>query len=564
MYHKIAAVFTVAAFLMFTESCVFHRTEEMSPETLAGKKSSPTIVAAQTKAGEYIDFKKSPATIRGDAVVGVGDRSRPLELDPADIQRTTKNAKGVVSSVTTKDGKTYTVASGSEATGRYLVQAVETGPVSIPLSDIRLLHVRTVNVGPTILANLGLAAVAAGVIVALTLKPMGNFSIPSGGSCPFVYSYDGEKYVLDAETYGTAVCPGLKRTEWTVLDNLKAIRGEYRLAVADELEETDYTDEMKLVAVDHPRGVEVLPDGMGGLHTFARPVPPSSARDAKGRDILPLVAGDDELLWSSALEDFDPARPEDPRDELTFEFAKPAGAAQAKLLVNAWTTVWGASMAEDFLSLRGRTLPQWYADVNAHGPQYGEVMRWFQRDELYTLKVWVETPSGWQARALVVGGAPYAAKSRAVHLLDIHDIPGKTLRVKLRPPANFWLINELAVDYGADLPVSAAEVAATSAVDQDGRDVRASLAATDGNYLVASKRGDRTELTFRAPAPKPGLDRTVLLKVSGYYDVRADAACEPRLAAFERLLHESGAAARYALEKYLRMMAAPQPEARSR
>ena len=561
MFHKIAAGLTAACFLLFTESCVIHRTETREAEALAGKTSSPPILGVQTKSGEYIDFRSSPARLRGNEVVGTGVRSRTVEIDPADVQRTVKNEKGIVTSVTTKEGKTYAVAGVSEANGRYACKVSEAVPVSMPLSDIQLVHVRAVNVEATVLVNLGIAAVAAGVIAVAAFYH--SWYHPSG-SCPFVYSYNGEKYVLDAETYGTAVCPGLKRTEWTVLDNLKAVHGEYRLALADELEETDYTDEMKLVAVDHPRGVEVLPDEAGGLHTFARPLPPASARDGRGRDILPLVAADDKLLWSSSLGDFDPARPEDPRDELTFEFPKPDGASQAKLLVNAWTTAWGASMAEDFLALRGRTLPEWYADVNAHGPQYAEVMHWFQSDELYTLKVWVETPAGWQARALVVGGAPYAAKSRAAHLLDIRDVPGKTLRIKLRPPANFWLVNNLAVDYSADLPVLAAEIAATSAVDQGGRDVTARLAATDGDYLVASKRGDRTEVTFPAPAPKAGLDRTVLLKVSGYYDVRADASGEPRLEAFERLLHEPGAAARYALEKYFRMMAAPQPESRSR
>jgi hypothetical protein len=557
MVHKGITVFTLLAFALFSMSCVFHTTQERSIETLAGKKASPEIVGVQTKTGEYIEFGKTPARIRGDAVVGAGRRK--VEINKDDVQNTEKDAKGRVNFVTTKDGKRYESFGLSAAGDKY--DCVTNEAVSILLSDIRLVSVRTVNALPTFLANLGLVVVVGALVAVLINTSTPHVTTPPGSSCPFLYSYDGENYVFDAELYGAAICQGLKRTEWASMDNLKEVNGQYRILLTNQLNETQYTDELKLIAVDHPRGLQVVPGNLGRIHTFSRPLPPSKAYDQKDRDILPLVAKNDKLFWVSPVEEKDPEKKEDLRDELTFEFPKPEDAKQVKLLANAWTSMWGSQVAKEFLEVRGRSLPEWYADVNAHGPEYFNVLRWHQNEELYLLKVWVETPSGWQVRAVINGGGPYISKNKA-YILDVGDVPGKTLRLRLRPPVNFWMLNELAVDYSQDVPVHAVELAPASAIDQDGQDVKAKLAAMDNDYLVAANRGDRVELTFPAPPLTDGLDRTVLIKATGYYDIHLDARGEPQKEVADRILNEPGYAAQFALKEYLKWEAGLRVEAR--
>ncbi len=556
MVHKGVTVFTLLAFALFSMSCVFHTTQERSIETLAGKKASPEIVGVQTKAGEYIEFGRTPARIRGDAVVGEGRRK--VEINKDDILATEKDAKGRVTFVTTKDGKRYEASGISAAGDKY--DCVANEAVSIPLSDIRLVSVRTVNALPTVLANLGLVLVVGALVAGLGNAGNHPVSTPPGSSCPFLYSYDGENYVFDAELYGAAICQGLKRTEWASMDNVKEVSGQYRILLTNQLNETQYTDELKLIAVDHPRGLQVVPDILGRMHTFSRPLPPSMAYDQKNRDILPLVAKNDKLFWVSPVEEKDPEKKEDLRDELTFEFPKPTNAKQVKLLVNAWTSMWASQVAKEFLEVRGRSLPEWYADVNAHGPEYYKVLRWHENEELYLLKVWVETPGGWQVRGLINGGGPYISKDKA-YVLDVGDVPGQTLRIRLRPPVNFWMLNALAADYSPDVPVHAVELAPVKAIDQDGRDVKSKLAAMDNDYLVAANRGDRTELTFPAPPLTAGLDRTVLIKATGYYDIHLDARGEPQKEVADRILNEPGFAAQFALKEYLKLEAGLRVEA---
>jgi hypothetical protein len=171
-------------------------------------------------------------------------------------------------------------------------------------------------------------------------------------------------------------------------------------------------------------------------------------------------------------------------------------------------------------------------------------------EELYALKVWVETPGGWKVRGMIMEGAPVITKDKA-YVLDVADIPGDVLRIKLRPPVNFWMVNSLAVDYGEDTPITLTELAAETAVDQAGRDVLRELASTDSFYLASPNRGEWTELVFTAPPLKAGLERTVLVKVSGYYKANIDATGEPQTELIEHVFDEPGFAARYSFRGYL-------------
>jgi hypothetical protein len=92
------------------------------------------------------------------------------------------------------------------------------------------------------------------------------------------------------------------------MDDLEAVDGRYRILLAAELGETHYTDELTLVAVDHPAGVLVAPDLAGRFHTYPAPLAPRSARDQAGRDILPIIARDDDGFWVSRIEEKAPDR----------------------------------------------------------------------------------------------------------------------------------------------------------------------------------------------------------------------------------------------------------------
>jgi hypothetical protein len=514
------------------------------------------IVNVITKTGENIAFRKDvPANFQsgGDAVVGT--TLRELEFDKKDVKISYKGKTGRISTIETSDGRIYEVLSSTEDADKVRIEAY--APITVPFSNIQQIWISKANTTMNAIAltvTIGMAVLTVGLLSDM----MSCCRQVEHDSCPFVYSYNGEEYVLDAEPYGMAITEGLKRTDWVEMSNLKGVGGKYRVLLANELDETQYTDELKLAVVDHAAGVKIAPDIAGRMHAFARPLAPTKAVDQKGRDILKFVAGNDRIFWVSSLEEKS-ADDSEMRDELVFEFPKPAGAKKAKLLANAWTTQWGSLSAKNFLGLYGSSLPERYADVDRFGPTYGKILTWMSNEELYTMKVWVETPSGWKARGMIYGGAPVITKDKA-YILDVGDVAGEVLRIKLRPPVNFWMVNSLAVDYGEDSPVEVTELTAERAVDPAGRDVRNDLAATDGAYQTSANKGERTELVFAAPPLKEGLERTVFVKASGYYRIHIDAKGEPQTDLIARVLGEPGFAARFSFREYKKWEAALRAE----
>lgn len=120
-----------------------------------------------------------------------------------------------------------------------------------------------------------------------------------GSSCPVLFAWDGHKYKLVTDVIGAAVVghwftptrrnipnPG----EWIKVDGdrLAPIDGKLSLRFIEPMEEVNYIDQLRLVAVDHPAGVEVNPD-----ERFLDDPPFASGRVVASRGTrLPLAAWD--------------------------------------------------------------------------------------------------------------------------------------------------------------------------------------------------------------------------------------------------------------------------------
>ena len=414
----------------------------------------------------------------------------------------------------------------------------------IPTDQVQRYWIREVSTGKTI----GLtAAIVGGAILAAVLIAAASEPEPTTTqSCPFIYSWNGSEWVFDGEPYGGATTRGLERDDYAELEHLVAEDGEYRLRVTNEVPETQYTNHMELIVVDHAPGTRVVSDGRGGFHALRAPVPPVRAEDETGHDLTAWLSEEDHRIWEPAPE---PTASGD-RSEIVLTFPRPPDAGRATLVYRAGTGLWGSWMIKSMLLLHGDEVDEWYSTVDSDPAARSALHEWNLREELYTLKVQVERSGRWEDAGEILGGGPIVLESRTLPL-DLAGADAGELRIRIRPPRGFWALDAFAIEYGEPAaPARVTPLPPVRATDQLGRDVAAALAAADEDYYAMPSNDDRAEVVFRAPPAVPGMERTVFLHARGWYRIHLPGTGAPDRETLLSIATVPGAAARYAAESF--------------
>jgi hypothetical protein len=134
-----------------------------------------------------------------------------------------------------------------------------------------------------------------------------------GTSCPMLYAWDGSRFEFITDFLGMAatgefLIPGEYAypdvDEYIKIEGaqLKPQDGVYQIRIATQLEEIALIDQVRLIAVDHPSEVDVVPNEKAAfsgaypefkLYTVRDLRPPVAAHDDRGKDILPLILEQD-------------------------------------------------------------------------------------------------------------------------------------------------------------------------------------------------------------------------------------------------------------------------------
>jgi hypothetical protein len=420
---------------------------------------------------------------------------------------------------------------------RDTVYATKAAP--IPLDSVSHLLIRKGDPVMTFFAVLGGVAAAAGVAIGIALA--------TKESCPFVYAWDGTRWVFDAEPYGGAITRGLERDDYGLLEHLKPVDGEYRLLMVNEVRESQMTDLAQLLVVDHAPGLQPVPDEFGRLYSVADPKAPLRATDQRGVDLLPWLIRRDDLVWETRPS-ADLSRT---RDTVTLTFARPEGAGTMKLVARVATGAWGSHQIRSLLGLYGTSVGAWYKNLDANPLAADSIRKWSIREGLYGLTIEVREPDGWQVRGVLAGGGPFLAEDRVVPL-DVSRVAGSTVEIRITPARSYWGLNWFAADYSPDRSFQVDTVAVSQATDEHLGDVRDLLRQADGRYSPLPATGDYATLAFAAPPERAGLERTVFLHARGWYNLRGLPDQPADTAAIRRVFTEPGFAARLAAEEYRR------------
>jgi hypothetical protein len=384
----------------------------------------------------------------------------------------------------------------------------------------------------------------AGLVVG-TIVVVGLVVVATKESCPFVYSWDGQQYIFDGEPYGAAVTKGLERDDYSELEHLVPDNGIYRLKISNEVPETQFTNLMELFVADHDSDRVAL-DSAGNLYSLSSIQAPIGAVDETGSNLLPWLKATDKRIWEPQPE-VNPSA--NVRQDIRITFPKPAAATEARLVVNAATSLWGSYMIKELLELRGSGLDAWYHSIDTNTLERSILQAWNEREELFMLKIDVEENGEWMQRGLMLGGGPFVLEDRVINL-DVSRASGNQLNIRIRPPKGFWALNSFGVDYAPNKPIDLQTLHPIECRDSSGRDRLSQIAAVDDLYYDMPNVGDQGTISFREPTRKPGMKRALFLHTRGYYQIHLGGTGKPDNEALTSIMTVPDSAARYAGLRY--------------
>ncbi len=330
-----------------------------------------------------------------------------------------------------------------------------------------------------------------------------------GSSCPYVYAWDGARYALQAEPFGTAWGKALEQTTRHLLPAARTENGVLRLRLTNEREETHYVNSIEVFRIDLGTASTAVLDGDGTAWPLSRPVPPVVAQDRSGRDILPLVVAADDRVWECAASSMTASSGYE--DVLELAFARPPHVVAGSLVITGINTTLSSVVYGHMCRWVGDQTPA-LAHAVETDPQLIAELREYTRDASLAVSVW--NGHRWVATGAFLPEANAVSFMRALRI-GVPDGAGDTVRVRLRSMADVWRIDAISADWSDARPLPMTRVDLRSAIGPSGEDLRKALGADDDRYAILLPP-DRVDLAFAATESKTGARVAYAVAARGY------------------------------------------------
>ncbi|MFA6571615.1 MAG: hypothetical protein WCT77_10320 [Bacteroidota bacterium] len=388
----------------------------------------------------------------------------------------------------------------------------------IPLLKISHITSQEVSIIKSVLTFGILAFLTSSVVDALDHNPgykvtssKGYYSPNTNGSCPFLYSYNGKEFVLESETYAGAVFKQAERFNYDILRHIQPVNGQFILKLANKKNEMHLTNEISLFAVGCKDNFKILTDDSGNFHTIQTHVKPLSALDFNSSNVIELVNQQDNNYWMSKTENIDFSDSNNYKDGIILEFPLKENSKSCKIIINGKNTMLAEFTFDIIHKLKGEEVYPWYSKLEKDSIERKRFQKFMK--EQGRLHIFVFQNSEWVEQSALFDIGPTIARER-VGVLDLSNIEGKFLKIKLQSSTDLWKIDNVYLDYSEDLPVKIEKLNLVSAIQSDGKEVTALLKEDDTQYYIAMPN-EELKLYFEN---KTDLKNNIIIaKTKGYY-----------------------------------------------
>lgn len=423
----------------------------------------------------------------------------------------------------------------------------------IPVSNIKEIYIQKTefNVEGTVFTVLGILAGAA-LIFVLTLGI--SLSNHPPRSCPYIYSYDGTNYVLDAEPLGGAVCEGLERTDLSRLENLKNVDGKFKILVKNVNDEQQRIDEMKFINVKHSAGETVTPDFSRKFYKYVNTVEPKSVTNEEGTDITKFFLHKDNVRWLNELPIDSTQKSPFPKETLTLKFPKPKHAKNAMLLINGGASYFGSNIIKEVLDLKGNKVDEWYKSIYPGSDEQKKLFNVMHRDETYYMDIKVSEDGKLRNAGIMRSNGPMIDED-VLYPVTLADNNSETVEIVLTPQRHFWKFEQISIIYDyEEVNESDIETLEMSyAKDNNGNDIISKLSNSDKDYYNMPNIGDKSNIYINVPADFDSTKNDVFVATTGWYDINLSKNTEPNEQMIENIYTNKYTLYDYALNLYFKL-----------
>lgn len=320
-----------------------------------------------------------------------------------------------------------------------------------------------------------------------------------GLSCPFVYAWDGSRYVRQGEVFGTAFGKGLETSTACILPDASTPDGFIRVRIADERPETHYINSVRVCAYETPRGTPVYLD----TRDRAWPLPALSAPLRAPGDVVQSGG----VHWKSETV----RRTGMYRDTLEVILPRTGNTSEGSLLVHAINAHLPDGAFEKLFGYLGdESLPYLYRMEHDSGT-VALLKGWIDECALH-VDVW--DGESWKGAGAISPEANEIPFTRVVRI-PAPEKSRDSVRVRLRVLADTWEILDVEVDWSPACPLGEHVLPLRSAVQSNGGSVERSVRSQDSDYAMLLP-GEFIDMTFAAPEPREGYALTYACHASGY------------------------------------------------
>lgn len=324
---------------------------------------------------------------------------------------------------------------------------------------------------------------------------------PAGGSCPYVYVWDGERYAIQGEVFGTAFGRALETSTQCMLPAAVAREKSIQIHLTNERPETHYVNSVRLLGFRAPSGSEVLLDPENRAWPVSNPLPPLQSPGEISRP--------DDIWWASDL-----ARTRnggDFRDVVELTMPRAPGADSGSLVLRVINTrVFDAVYEVVFGFLGTDQLPFLY-QLEHDRELIGLLRGWIEECGL-TVEVW--KGGKWQKAGVIAPEANEVPFSRIIRL-DATGMEDETMRIRLTSLADTWKIDAVEVDWTPAAPLPPSILPLRSARHSFAGPVEGQINTNDARYSMVLP-GERIDLEFDMLAPEGGEQVAYAFEAGGY------------------------------------------------